>query len=107
MLDQETRKWGIDNDYAPLHAHLNLLGFVLPMVFALTYRGFPAMGESKLAVYHFWLHVIPSAVLLVMLFLLLGGSITEAGMVPVAPISEILILVGVLVFLANVVKNAT
>lgn len=94
------------HDFAPLHAHLNLLGFVLPMVFALTYRGFPEMGTSKLAGYHFWLHVVPAAVLLVMLFLLLSGSITEAGMAPVAPVAEVLILAGVLVFLLNAVKNA-
>lgn len=93
-------------DFAPLHAHLNLLGFVLPMVFALTYRGFPMMAESKLAGYHFWLHVVPAAVLLVMLYLLLNGSITEAGMAPIAPIAEVLILAGVLVFLWNAVKNA-
>lgn len=94
------------HDFAPLHAHLNLLGFVLPMVFALTYRSFPAMGGSKLAGYHFWLHAVPAAILLAMLFLLFSGTITEAGMAPVAPIAEVLILVGVLVFLANVVKNA-
>lgn len=92
--------------FAPLHAHLNLLGFVLPMVFALAYRGFPAMGDSKLAGYHFWLHIVPSLVLLVMLFLLLNGTITEAGMVPIAPVAELLILAGVLLFLTNAVKHA-
>ena len=94
------------HDFAPLHTHLNLLGFVLPMVFALTYRSYPAMGESKLAGYHFWLHIVPATVLLVMLFLLLAGSITEASMFPIAPIAELLIFVGVLLFLANAVKNA-
>lgn len=94
------------HDFAPLHAHLNLLGFVLSMIFALTYRSFPAMGASKLAGYHFWLHVVPTAVLLLMLFLLFSGTISEAGMAPIAPIAEILILAGVLMFLANAVKNA-
>jgi hypothetical protein len=94
------------HDFAPLHAHLNLLGFVLPMVFALTYRSFPEMGESRLAGFHFWLHMVPAAVLLVMLFLLLSGAITEAGMFPVAPIAELLIFVGALMFLANAAKNA-
>lgn len=94
------------HDFAPLHAHLNLLGFVLPMVFALTYRSFPEMGESRLAGFHFWLHMVPAAVLLVMLFLLLSGAITEAGMFAVAPIAELLIFVGALMFLANAAKNA-
>ncbi|SDJ39824.1 hypothetical protein, partial [Lutimaribacter saemankumensis] len=70
------------HDFAPLHAHLNLLGFVLPMVFALAYRTFPDMGQSKLASIHFWLHIVPTAALLLMLFLLLSGRITEAGMAP-------------------------
>ncbi len=92
--------------FAPLHAHINLLGFVLSMVFALTYRSFPAMGESKLASYHFLLHVIPTAVLLIMLFLLFSGTITEGGMAPLAPIAEIVVLAGVLVFLSNAFRNA-
>lgn len=95
-----------DTVYAPLHAHTNLLGFVLPMLFALAYRGFPQMGGNKLAVYHFWLHSVPVAVLLVMLFLLFSGTITEAGMVPLAPIAEIVVLISVLVFLYNAFKNA-
>ena len=95
-----------NHEFAPLHAHLNLLGFVLPMIFAMAYRVFSAMGDNKLATYHFWLHVPPAVVLLVMLFLLMSGTITEAGMVPVAPIAEILIFGGVVVFLLNALKNA-
>ena len=93
-------------DFAPLHAHLNLLGFVLSMIFGITYRVFPDMGASRMAGWHFWLHAVPSAVLLVMLFLLFSGNITEAGMVPLAPIAEILVLIGVLLFFWNALKNA-
>lgn len=95
-----------DHGFAPLHAHLNLLGFVLPMIYAMAYRVFPAMGETRLAGYHFWLHVVPAAVLLVMLFLLFGGFIGEGAMVPLAPLAEILILAGTLVFLWNAFRNA-
>lgn len=95
-----------NHGFAPLHAHLNLLGFVLSMIFALTYRSYPEMGASGLARLHFWVHAAGSAVLLVMLFLLLGGSITEAGMVPVAPIAELAVLAGVIMFLVNAYKNA-
>lgn len=41
------------HDFAPLHAHLSLLGFVLSMVFALTSRSFQELAASKLATYHF------------------------------------------------------
>ncbi len=90
---------------APLHAHLNLLGFVLMTVFGLVYRVVPDMAESNLARVHFWLHALGAAVLLVMLFLLLSARITEAGMVPIAPIAELMILLGILCFGWNLLRN--
>lgn len=90
---------------APLHAHLNLLGFVLMMIFGLVYRNIPEMGGARLATVHFWLHTVGAAVLLVMLYLLLAGSITEAGMVPVAPVAELLVLLGILCFGWNLLQN--
>ena len=77
-----------DMALAPLHAHINLLGFVLMMVFGLIYRSFPAMAASSLARIHFWLHSVGSLGVAVMLFLLLSRRITEAGMVPVASITS-------------------
>jgi hypothetical protein len=41
-----------------------------------------------------------------MLFLLLSETITEASMAPAAPICEALVLLGVLAFAWNAVKNA-
>jgi bacteriorhodopsin len=92
-------------DFAPLHAHLNLLGFVLMTVFGIVYRLFPDMAASSLAKIHFWLHAIGAAVLLVMLFMLLSGRISEAGMVPVAPIAEFAILIGIICFAWNLLQN--
>lgn len=99
---------GASNDYTlvPLHAHLNLLGFVLPSIFALVYRAYPAMAQNRMAPIHFWLHQIGTLVLLAMLFLLLSGRIGEAAMVPAAPISELLIMVGTALFGLNLYKNA-
>ena len=95
------------NNYAlaPLHAHLNLLGFVLMMIFGLLYRNYPAMAASRLSTVHFWLHVVGAAVLVVMLYLLLSRSITAAVMVPVAPIAEFLVLIGILCFGWNLLQN--
>ena len=95
-----------DHSFAPLHAHINLLGFVLSMIFALTYRSYPAMGESKFAGIHFWLHIPAALVLLVMLFLMFSGRIAEESMFPLAPIAEVGILAGAFLFLVNVVQNA-
>lgn len=91
--------------FAPLHAHINLVGFVLMTLFGILYAYFPAMGASSLARVHFWLHLVGSLAMLVMLFLLLSGRIDEAQMVPVAPLAEGAIMLGVLAYLANLVRS--
>ena len=95
-----------DNALLPVHAHINLLGFTLMMIFGLVYRQFPEMAASGLAKVHFWLHQVGTLVLLVMLFLLFTGRISEAAMVPLAPILEVAILVGALCFAWNLYRNA-
>ncbi len=91
---------------APAHAHINLLGFTLMMIFGLFYAVFPVASTSRLATAHFWLHQIGALVLLTMLVLLFTNQITEAAMTPVAPLAEVIILVGVLCFFLNVVRYA-
>lgn len=91
---------------APAHAHINLLGFTLMTVFGLVYKVYPAMADGRLALVHFLLHLVGSLVLLVMLYMLVTARITEASMVPLAPIAEVLILLGVVVFLWNAFRNA-
>ncbi len=95
-----------DHSLAASHAHINLLGFVLSVVFALSYKAYPAMTEGRLGSIHFWLHLVGALVLNVLLFLMLAEMITEAAMVPLAPLSELLVLLGVLVFGWNVLQNA-
>lgn len=95
-----------DHTLAAGHAHINLVGFVLSAIFALTYRCYTEMEASRLATYHFWLHLAGAVVLNVMLLLFLGGRISEANMAPIAPLSELAVLVGVLLFFVNVWKNA-
>jgi hypothetical protein len=95
-----------DHSLAASHAHINLIGFVLSSIFALTYRAFPAMTDGRLPIIHFWTHAIGAIGLNVLLFLLLSGKITEAAMAPWAPITEVLITIGVLIFAWNVIKNA-
>lgn len=95
-----------DHSLAPLHAHINLLGFTLMTVFGLVYRVIPAMAATSLARAHFWLHLAGSLILLAMLSMLLTGRITEAGMAPLAPLAELLVLLGVASFAYNVWHNA-
>ena len=95
-----------DRTLTAVHAHINLLGFVVMAIFGLVYHAFPAMAATRLAQVHFWLHLAGSLVLLVMLFLLLSGRVTEAAMVPLAPLSELAVLLGVLIFVYNLWRNA-
>jgi cbb3-type cytochrome oxidase subunit 1 len=94
-----------DHTLAPLHAHINLLGFALPAIFAVVYNLYPAMTGGMLSNAHFWLHSIGTLVVLVMLFLFLSDRISEAAMVPIAPISELLIVLATAIFGWNVFKN--
>ena len=95
-----------DHSLALSHAHINLLGFVLSAVFALTYKAYPAMAEGRLASIHFWLHLVGAVMVNLLVFLMLAKIINEAAMLPLAPISEFLVLLGVLAFGWNVLKNA-
>jgi cbb3-type cytochrome oxidase subunit 1 len=95
-----------DHDLLPAHAHINLLGFVLMMLFGLAYHQFPAAGATMLARAHFWLHQVGSLVLLVMLFLLFTDRISEAAMVPLAPLAQVAILLGLICFAVNMIRHA-
>jgi len=66
-------KMAVTFDYSmhSLHAHLNLLGFVLMTLFGLCYRNWPRMRESVLARVHYFMHAVPVAVALSMFFFLL------------------------------------
>ncbi len=94
-----------DHTMAPLHAHINLLGFTLMTVFGVLYRVFPETGHSSLARAHFWLHLGGTIVLLVMLYLMFAGRIAEEAMFPIAPIAEIAIFVGIALYAYNILKN--
>ena len=91
---------------ASVHAHISLLGFTLMAIFGCVYKLFPAMAGGILATTHFWLHQVGTLVLVIMLLLLVSGKISEAGMAPLAPLAEALVLIGTAAFTFNVFKNA-
>jgi len=95
-----------DYSLSLLHAHMNLLGFVLTAIFAIVYKLFPIMGEAGLGRLHFWLHSIGSLGVIIMIFLLESERITEVQMAPAAPFSELLVVLGVAAFGLNIFKNA-
>ena len=64
--------------YAPVHAHVNLIGFACHAIFGLAYRQWPSMKSSRLAPIQFWIFVIATPITLIGLVFTLTG-------VPVLP----------------------
>jgi cbb3-type cytochrome oxidase subunit 1 len=96
-----------DHSFAPVHAHINLVGFTLMMVFGLTYRLIPSMTNGMLATVHFWLHAVGTTVMLLLLYMLFSGAIPEdSGVMVIMPIAEMAVFVGVFVFGWNLFRNA-
>lgn len=84
---------------APVHAHLNLLGWVALSIYGIVYKLYPAMGKSKLACTQFY--VVNAAVLLLIPALaafLLGHK--EA--LPLLIVGELLTLSGLVLFALNI-----
>jgi hypothetical protein len=86
---------GASNNFelAPLHAHINLIGFVCHSIFGMAYRQWRALKSSALAPFQFWIFVIASPVTLLGLYFTLTGG-------PELPtiVGSIAILIGTALF---------
>lgn len=87
---------------APVHAHLNLLGWVSMALFGLFYRAYPAAGETGLARWHFWLHNATLPVFMAALFLMLAGN---EALGPVVGAAATVTLIGIVLFAVNLWRN--
>ena len=81
-----------------LHAHLNLLGFVLMTLFGLCYRAWPGMAEGKLATVHYLLHTITVAVSLTLLYFLLTNMDLAPKIGPVMDLTLVVTYASVVLF---------
>jgi hypothetical protein len=95
-----------DHKLAPVHAHINLLGFALMTLFGLGYRVMPALAEGMLPKLHFWLHQVGALFLLLLLTLVMTGRVAEATVGPAFPVLEAAILLGAVLWLVNLVRHA-
>ncbi len=91
---------------APVHAHINLVGFALMTLFGLVYRVIPAMGAGIFGRLHFWLFQLGAVVMLSGLYLLISETLPAPSVGPVMAIAEVAVLLGVVSFLVNLWKNA-
>jgi uncharacterized membrane protein len=84
-----------DFQLAPLHAHMNLVGWVTMAIFAWFYNAVPAAAEGKLAQVHFWAAQIGMIMFIVGLYMLLNENMTGE---PVLIIGELLTGISMLIF---------
>ena len=91
-----------DHSQMPLHAHLNLLGWVTLGLVGIWYRVQPEAATTKLAKAHFVLHNLALPVLAVGLFFVLRGN---ESIEPVLAVASITIGIGALCLVANIWRH--
>lgn len=94
-----------EHKLAPVHAHINLVGFTLMTMFGLAYKVIPALAESHLARAHFWLYQTGAVLFLGLLFMMLSGLAAETTVGPAMPVAELALLVGVGLFAFNLYRT--
>ena len=95
-----------DFTLAPVHAHINLLGFTLMTLFGIGYRVMPQLAVNMLARVHFWLHQVGALVLLIGLFLMMSGQMPESTAAMILPVAEVVVLLGMIAWAINIFRNA-
>ena len=96
-------RMGIVHDFslAPVHAHINLVGWASLALFGIVYRLYPQMAASRLAGLHFIL-AAPAAIMFP-----IGIALSILAERPlVAIVASLLWMAGVLLFLANLTRQA-
>ena len=91
-----------DHTLFPVHAHLNLLGWVSAAIIGLLYNQYPQMAANKLAHIQFWLYNITLPVLMITLASLLKGNF---AIEPVVGICSVVLGIAVVLFAINVLIN--
>jgi cbb3-type cytochrome oxidase subunit 1 len=84
---------------APVHAHINLLGWATLAIMGVVYHVYPAAGRTRLAAIHFWIHNTALPVFMLGLAFALTG---HEAFVPVTIAGASAVFVGIIVFVVNV-----
>ncbi|TGY89829.1 TonB-dependent receptor [Marinicauda algicola] len=93
-----------DHSQHVTHAHIMLVGGVLPILFALIYRAF-ALVQGLLAWIQTLLHHVGAAVMIVSLYMLYGAIAPESTLGPVLGISAMLIILSVVLVLVQALRG--
>ena len=92
---------GAKQDFAltPVHAHLNLLGWIALTLYGIVYKIYPAMGESKLAPAQFY---VANVGILLLIPSLAAFVLGNSGALPVLIVGELLTVSALAIFLLNI-----
>jgi hypothetical protein len=85
---------------APAHAHLNLIGFVLPFIYGFFYRSFPSVAAGWSARLHLLLWLVGVGAMVVGLVLFLPAQ--DKTYLPILITGETTTALAMLVFAINV-----
>jgi hypothetical protein len=101
--------WGIEMGIrqnfamAPAHAHFNLVGGVLLFVFGLYYKLFPIAGDSALARWQGWLHIVGSILFPLGVAIVIGKG---ESFIVLPIIGSLIVLVAVILFAVIVMRTS-
>jgi cbb3-type cytochrome oxidase subunit 1 len=84
---------------APVHAHINLLGFATLAIIGVVYRVYPAAASTRLANIHFWIHNTALPVFMVGLAFALTG---HEAFLPLTIAGALAVALGIIVFVVNI-----
>jgi cbb3-type cytochrome oxidase subunit 1 len=88
-----------DFQFAPAHAHMNLVGWASLALFGLCYRVYPQLADSRIALFHFVTACIGAVIFP------LGIALSIAGItVAVAIIGSLIWFAAVILFFVNVTR---
>lgn len=86
------------------HAHINLVGFVVSLIYGVIHKLWLGAEKSRLAMAQFIVHQAGAVTMLFGLFLLYGDVVPEARIEPVLSLATITVLSGALLMLFMVLK---
>jgi len=87
----------------PVHAHLLLLGWASLALAGVVYHFYPAASTTRMARVHFWLHNLGLPIFMIALAYLLTTN--AEGVTPVVGISATVVVIGLCLFMINVLVN--
>ncbi|MFZ3103000.1 MAG: DUF2871 family protein [Desulfitobacteriaceae bacterium] len=91
-----------DFKLSSLHTHILVLGWALFAVIGIIHQLFPKASETVLAKGYFWLHNIGLPIMIVGLFVVLGGN---SALEPVVAVGASLTTIGLILFIINVFRS--